>query len=277
MFSKVSKLLGFSTTLDQALQTFAMLMASCIVSFFILRRVDKRKFGTMGLHVHAHALSELAHGILLGFVILTLSVLIPFALGHFELSLAELDFTYLITGLSLNVLLFIIVGFNEEVLFRGYTFQTLMEGIGEVPATVLFSVLFGCAHLLNPNTSALGITNIILAGILLSIAYLKTKSLWLPIGIHFGWNFTQGYIWGMRVSGTTVEMPLFNGKPVEGSEWMTGGSFGPEGGALCTIVCLLASVYVWKFFKPTDEMNRITADGKSVMPFTPTEIVSAND
>ena len=171
VFSKVSKLLGLSTTLDQALQTFAMLMAASSVSFFILRHVDKRKFQTMGLHVHAHALSELAHGMLLGFVILTVSVLIPFAFGQFELRFAELDFTNLLIGLSVNILLFVIVGFNEEVLFRGYTFQTLIEGIGETPATVLLSVLFGCAHLLNPHTSVLGITNIILAGILLSIAF----------------------------------------------------------------------------------------------------------
>ncbi len=89
----------------------------------------------------------------------------------------------------------------EELMFRGYPFQQLERGIGAIRAVIVFSVIYGVLHLLNPTAGRWGIANTILIGILLSVAYLRTRALWLPWGIHFGWNTTLGFLFGLPVSG----------------------------------------------------------------------------
>lgn len=144
----------------------------------------------------------------------------------------------------------------------------MTEGTGKVVATVVFSLLFGLAHAWNPNVSVFGLINVMLAGVLLSIAYLQTRALWLPIGIHIGWNFTQGYIWGLPVSGTTQIDPLTISQET-GPDLLTGGTFGPEGGAACTIICLLACLAVWKIYQPAAESLAIIDEAQSTGPFRP--------
>ena len=103
------------------------------------------------------------------------------------------------------VLIVLLVGaLAEELMFRGYPFQHLEEGIGAVGAIVVFSVMFGAVHLSNPGASIWGLINTILIGILLSVAYLRTRALWLPWGIHFGWNFALGFLFGLPVSGLRI-------------------------------------------------------------------------
>ena len=91
------------------------------------------------------------------------------------------------------VLAFLISGaLAEELMFRGYPFQRLVEAIGAAGAIVVFSVLFGVVHLSNPGASVWGLVNTVAIGVLLSIVYLRTRSLWLPWGLHFAWNTTLG-------------------------------------------------------------------------------------
>ena len=92
----------------------------------------------------------------------------------------------------------------EEAMFRGYPFQRLVEAVGPVWAVVALSALFGAAHLGNPNASGVlswAFLNTIAIGVLLALAYLRTRTLWLPFGIHFGWNFALGFVFGLPVSG----------------------------------------------------------------------------
>ena len=100
---------------------------------------------------------------------------------------------------------------------------------------IILSLLFGIAHAINPNVTIFSIINIVVAGILLSTAYIKTHSLWLSIGIHFSWNFTQGCIFSFPVSGQ-VSKNTITTLSQTGPEWITGGAFGPEGGILSTII-----------------------------------------
>jgi membrane protease YdiL (CAAX protease family) len=133
----------------------------------------------------------------------------------------------------------------EELMFRGYPFQHLEKGIGAVGAIAVFSVLYGLLHLLNPGASRWGVVNTILIGILLSIAYLRTRSLWLPWGIHFGWNATLGSILGLPVSGFRF-FNVYARTTVTGPKWVTGGSYGVEASAACAIAILIGIVIVWK-------------------------------
>jgi membrane protease YdiL (CAAX protease family) len=118
-------------------------------------------------------------------------------------------------------------GVSEELLFRGVLFKVTEEWLGSWWALALSAAFFGAAHLLNPHaTPTAAIAIMIEAGIMLAAAYLLTRRLWLPIGIHAGWNFTQGGIFGIAVSGTTS--PALLQSQLTGPSWLSGGEFGAE-------------------------------------------------
>lgn len=155
-------------------------------------------------------------------------------------------------ALARALLLYLGVGFAEETGFRGYAFQRLVRGLGPWGAQLLFALLFAMAHWHNPGmagaTKIWATVNIALAAILLGLAYLRTGSLALSIGIHLGWNWTQGSLLGFGVSGTTGTpgwwSPVFQGRPA----WLTGGAFGLEASLPCALVCGLAILLLalWK-------------------------------
>jgi len=143
----------------------------------------------------------------------------------------------------------------EESLFRGYPFQVLVQGIGAAPATLLLSAGFALAHRNNPNVDALALLNIFLAGVLLSLAYLRTRSLWFATAVHVGWNWTMGTVLALPVSGLVlVNTPLYDAHAA-GPAWLTGGSFGPEGGVVASVAFSLALVVV--AFAPLKEAARM--------------------
>ena len=130
------------------------------------------------------------------------------------------------------VLLFGAVG--EEMLFRGYGFQVLMRLLGPFATVLPISVLFALAHSANANVSFLGLFNTMIWGILLGYAFVRSGDLWLPIGLHFGWNWTLP-LFGVNLSGFTMGM---TGYTIEWrmSDWWSGGDYGPEAGLLTTLV-----------------------------------------
>jgi membrane protease YdiL (CAAX protease family) len=136
----------------------------------------------------------------------------------------------------------LLAALNEELVFRGFPLQLLIEGIGEWPAIIAMSALFGALHLNNPNASFLGILNTILAGILMSLAYVRTRSLWMPYAIHAGWNLGLGFVFGFPLSG--IDIPSLWTTGTAGSETILGGDYGPEGGLLATFLFATAAVIV---------------------------------
>lgn len=148
--------------------------------------------------------------------------------------------------------LYLAVGVNEELLFRGYLFQRLVKGTGKWLALPLMGLWFAYAHWDNPGMSGSvkvwAMLNIFLAGLLLGVAYLKTRRLALPMGIHLGWNWAQGSLLGFGVSGTMDTRgwvnPVFEGRP----EWLTGGAFGLEASLPCAVLCTVAilGLMLWK-------------------------------
>ncbi len=125
---------------------------------------------------------------------------------------------------------------TEEILARGIVFRILEEWLGTWAALAISSALFGLAHLGNPHAtlwSALAIG--MEAGTMLAAAYMLTRRLWLPIGIHAAWNYTQGAIFGVAVSGGEMK-GLFQGE-MRGPSWLSGGEFGAEASAIAVLVC----------------------------------------
>jgi uncharacterized protein len=136
-----------------------------------------------------------------------------------------------------SVLTGIIIGFVEELSFRGYIMQGLGRAWGTPIAVVVSSLLFGAVHALNPNASVLGVSNIVVIGVLFACAYLVTRSLWLPVGLHVGWNLAEIQVFGLPGSGHTEPSLLHS--ITSGPEWMTGGAFGPEGGIVALAAALV--------------------------------------
>lgn len=133
-------------------------------------------------------------------------------------------------------------GISEEMLFRGVLLRQLEKMVGTWGALALTSGFFGAAHLGNPGATWFAALAIAMeAGILLGAAYLLTRRLWLAIGIHSAWNFTQGWVYSVPVSGGKAPDGLFISVR-HGPEWLTGGAFGLEASAVAMVVATLAGV-----------------------------------
>lgn len=144
----------------------------------------------------------------------------------------------LIPMLSVSIL----AAVGEELAFRGALFRIVEESFGTTSALVISAAVFGLLHALNPGATVVSTTAIALeAGILLGAAYALTRNLWLPIGLHFGWNFTEGGIFGVSVSGGPAAKGIFS-VSLTGRTLLTGGSFGPEASVIAIVVCLTAAV-----------------------------------
>jgi membrane protease YdiL (CAAX protease family) len=134
---------------------------------------------------------------------------------------------------------------GEEIVFRGAIFRIVDERLGSTAALLVSAMVFGLLHAMNPGATLLSTTAIALeAGVLLAAAYAATRTLWLPIGIHFGWNFTEGGIFGAAVSGGRSKGLLVF--PLRGPAVYTGGAFGPEASVWAVAVCLATSaLLIW--------------------------------
>ena len=145
------------------------------------------------------------------------------------------------------IVLFVLISgaLAEELMFRGYPFQRLVEGIGAAGAIVVFSVLFGVVHLSNPGASVWGLVNTVAIGVLFALAYLRTRALWLPLGIHFAWNTTLGLVLGLPVSGLRLFNVVVHATAI-GPKWLTGGSYGIEASAPGALAIVAGLVIIWK-------------------------------
>lgn len=221
------------------------LTAALGATWLMLRGVERMPLAAVGLPWDRTSLAEAAGGALFGAIVIGAVVVVLAAAGWAEWSLgagsavqrsaAALSLTAFLGGAALA----------EELLFRGYPFQTLCEGAGPAVALAITSLVFGLLHAGNPFAAPLPLVNIALAGVLLGIAYWKTWSLWFATGVHFGWNWTMAVPAGLPVSG----LGLTGGGPegsLRGPEIWTGGAFGPEGGLVTTGVTLLAIAWLWR-------------------------------
>ncbi len=152
------------------------------------------------------------------------------------------------------LVIFILVGFFEEIFFRGYVMKTMASRHNsKVLIYVMSALLFGAMHLMNPNVSIVGFANIFLIGLLFAYMFDRTGSLWLPIGYHITWNYFQGNIFGFPVSGIDPR-GLYHIDISQGNPLLSGGSFGLEGSLLATIVILLGFV-VTRFYRQNNTSN----------------------
>jgi hypothetical protein len=235
---------GVFLALNQVVSVFAITL-----SVYLARRfLDKRSFSSLGLKLDKWTAIDIFTGIVITFFMMGFIYLIQWSVGWltFDGFAWETDDLLTVLGGTLGMLaVFILVGWNEELLTRGYHLQTIASGLNLFWGVVISSAIFGLLHLGNPNATWISAAGIFFAGIFLAYGYLTTKQLWLPIGLHIGWNFFEGVVFGFPVSGLDIYRLLRI--TVDGPEIWTGGAFGPEAGLVVLPGLLLGAALIYAY------------------------------
>jgi len=223
-----------------------MLIAITGATFLARRFLDKRSIASLGLKPNLQALTDILVGIVITFFQMGLIFWLEIYLGwtKFNGFAWQIDPAGAVAaGVGMWLVIFLIVGWQEELLSRGYHLQTLESGTNLFWAVLLSSSVFGALHIFNPNATWISTVGIILAGLFLALPFILTRQLWLSIGLHIGWNFFEGVVFGFPVSGIENIYPILR-HTVTGPELWTGGAFGPEAGLLVLPALLLGSLLV---------------------------------
>lgn len=229
-------------------------IALVLGAWITLRWIDRRPFALLGMSFSFKGLKELLAGLAFGSLYLTVVFLILWMADLVDVTVGGMDSQTLQSMLT-YLLVFAAAGILEELVNRGYLFQAFIEGTRAWIAILVFSLVFSLVHSFNEDFSWVSGLCLFLHGILFALAYFKTRSLWVPIGIHVAWNWAQGPLWGMKVSGTEISNTLLESVP-KGPELLSGGKFGVEGSLITVIVTVGLLLYIWKakWIKPTKEM-----------------------
>ena len=227
-------------------------LATCLAvtaSVYLARRFfDHRSFTSLGLLVNRQALIDILFGVGLSGLMMGSIFLAFWAMDWLQIE----SFAWQVENwgsMAVSVLvvaiLFTLVSWQEELLNRGYWLQNLSAGLSQSLGVLISSALFALAHFFNPNLDWQGILGLFLAGLFLAYGYLRSRQLWLPIGLHFGWNLFEGTFFGFPVSGQ-YQYQLIR-QTTTGPDLITGGAFGPEAGLILLPVLILGTVGIYWF------------------------------
>ena len=223
-------------------------------SVYIARRwLDRRSFISLGLGWNRAALQEMAVGFLIAGAVIGSIYLLEWGAGWLDFQgfawqsggAAEAG-----AGVLAMMLVFLAGSWQEELLHRGYWLQNIEEGLSLFWGVLISSAFFALTHLANPNFSPAALLGLAAGGIFLAYGYLRTRQLWLPIGLHTGWNFFESTVFGFPVSGMSG-LPMLVHQEVSGPELVTGGEFGPEAGLVLLPGLLLGALLVYWFTNHT--------------------------
>jgi membrane protease YdiL (CAAX protease family) len=254
---------------ENVLFRLILLVAALVVGYLCTHWLEGLPWRAMGLSLHARWLRDFLVGSLIGVVSLALATGIATAAGGLRFRTPDTGLL-LQTGQTLvfSAALFVIAALAEEALFRGYPLQTLTRAGLAWLGVLLTAVPFAAVHLRNPNVvRGFTFVNTALAGVWFAVAYLRTRSLWFPLGIHWSWNWALGSLFGLPVSGLTniAPHPLLHGIDL-GPAWLTGGNYGIEGGVACTITLVISTIFVWRtrLVSATEELKKLTSQENPV-------------
>jgi membrane protease YdiL (CAAX protease family) len=230
------------------LEIFLTLPTFTLTTFIVRRVIDRRSFKSLGFDIDSRTLIDLLVGFAIPGLLMGGIFLFELAVGW----LTVIDYAWDVLPIS-NWLpdlviwlgVYIAVGIQEEMLSRGYHLQNIADGLN-LPMGILFSsLIFALLHIGNPFSSFASFVGLLAAGYFLAFAWVRTKRLWLPIGLHIGWNFFEGNIFGFAVSGTNSFKLIQH--QVNGPTLITGGNFGPEAGLIVLPAMLLGTYLVYLY------------------------------
>ena len=232
----------YVTLLSSVISIFA---AAALASTFVVRIYERGRLEDIGMGWSPVSGRHFWKGAVAGAVAALFVVCAGAAMGFLTWEKSADPATAFTLGRLVLVgalLLFGAVG--EELMFRGYAFQLLIGAFGPWIVIPGFAVLFALPHLLNPNAWWLGMLNTGVWGILLGYTMWRSGALWMPIGLHFGWNFLLP-LSGARLSGFALSLHTYELKS-KAAPWLSGGEYGPEGSALTTVACALLMMWLWR-------------------------------
>ena len=240
LFSNNKDLLSLLITL------FSFVFISLLV-FFRVKVIEKRSFSSIGFNKN-NWLKKYSLGFLIGLAMMSIIVLILLPFGYITVDKNPIQPVGVSAIASVLVILFgwIIQGATEEIVTRGWLLNVLSTKYNIGVGLLISSTLFGLMHLTNPNVNYIAVINIILVGLFYGLYVIKTNDLWAVCGMHSAWNFAQGNIFGFKVSGLDVSVGSLIDLNLVGSDFVTGGIFGPEAGITATFI-LLASIGILLF------------------------------
>ena len=234
IFAQSPKLLGIAPhSIAAAVFSLLVVALSAAIYCVLVRLIERRQIAEFA---RAHWTKDFANGMLIGTLLfaVTMAVLILFAVASVSVSGNWSALAYAFAGALVAAIL-------EEILLRGVLFRIIEESLGSWIALALSALVFGALHAFNPGATLASTMAIALeAGVLLAAVYMYTRTLWMPIGLHLGWNFTEGGIFGASVSGGEAKGWLSS--HLHGPDLLTGGAFGPEASLVAVLVCLTAGV-----------------------------------
>ena len=250
-----------------------LLIASLAAGYICARLLEDLPWRSLGLTFHPHWLRDLIAGSMVGVGTLVIAAAVGFAAGGLSFRFSSAGTSRVLTTLLISAGLFIVAGLAEETLCRGYPLQTFVRARLVWLGVMITSLAFGAGHLKNPNAGALlAFANTTLAGVWLAMAYLRTRSLWFPLGVHWAWNWALGALFGLPVSGITrvAPNPLLVGTDL-GPAWLTGAAYGIEGGLACTVALLVSTIFIWRtgFVTATEDLKLLTSQENPVTPTVP--------
>ncbi len=273
-FTFLSMQVALPAVIANLLAGLVNLLAVTLSVFLARRLLDRRSFVSLGLVPSGQAWLDVLIGIAITFIMMGGIFLTMQALGWLRvegflwqaqaegngqtavMTFPQNDGEYLtvqaktngqavVANTLLALLLFILVGWQEELLSRGYHLQTIASGTNLFWGVFLSSAAFGILHLGNPHATWVSTLGIFLAGLFLAYGYLRTGQLWLSIGLHIGWNFFEGVVFGFPVSGLETYRLLLT--HVNGPELWTGGAFGPEAGLILIPAMAVGSLLIYLY------------------------------
>lgn len=254
--------------IPDAIYRFSLLAAALGAGYLCARFLEGLPWRSLGMTLHAGWFRDLLIGCVIGFVSLAIAVGIAAAGNGLEFSMNDAPLLALGRSLLGSLTILFVAALAEEAIFRGYPLQTFTRAQLVWFGIVLTSVAFGFAHLSNPNVVGLTFMNTVLAGVWLAVGYVRTRSLWLPLGLHWAWNWALGWFFGVPISGATLfSNPLLKATDA-GPEWLTGGNYGIEGGVAGTVAIIVSTVFVWwtPWLRPTPELKKLTSEENPAIP-----------
>lgn len=237
---------GLSSGVWTAIVERGMLLFLLVLGYAAMARVlnrEQKPVREMGLAFRSGWQREFGLGAALGWGMLLASILPMVLTGGLIVSFWAIPRQFGI--LLLDLLLLAIASLAEEVAFRGYPFQQMIQATGPTLATIVFSIGFAALHIFNPGANRASFVVTVFGSWLLSVAYLRTRALWVCWGWHFAWNASTCLLFGLPVSGITEYSPVIQSNTV-GPAWITGGDYGPEASAVAAFVLLIGIFVVYR-------------------------------
>jgi uncharacterized protein len=214
------------------------------LTILFIKVIDGKKIKHLGFRKY-RLREDFLLGMVIGLVIIGSGFGILAASGYITITGISFNFAYLLGSFILCIL----ISWLEEISFRSYILNNLLSSFSRYNALVISAVLFALFHGLNPGITILAFTNLVLAGIILGIVYIYTRTIWFALSLHFSWNFFQGPVFGFPVSG--LQMNGIIDQRNVGADIISGGDFGFEGSLLCTGLIVACIIVLDRYYNKT--------------------------